>query len=132
MCTGSGCLGLSVAHNTNVNVTLVDISKKALKVAKHNNKYNNDLRAKEEKVAINPNFVLSNLFSNVNCKYDIIVCNPPYFCNSLVSPDAKRTMARHTSELEFKDLLSSVKRLISSNGLFLLFCLMMLERVLLN
>jgi release factor glutamine methyltransferase len=41
LCTGSGCLGLSVAHNTNVNVTLSDISKQAIKIAKFNNKCNN-------------------------------------------------------------------------------------------
>lgn len=78
LCTGSGCLGLSVAHNTNVNVTLSDISKKAINIAKHNNKYNNKLRASEQKSPVNPNFVVSDLFESINCKYDIIVCNPPY------------------------------------------------------
>ena len=78
LCTGSGCLGLSVAHNTNVNVTLSDISKQAIKIAKFNNKYNNKLRQLEKKSPINPNFVLSDLFDNIECKFDIIVCNPPY------------------------------------------------------
>ena len=78
LCTGSGCLGLSVAHNTNVNVTMSDISKKAIKIAKFNNKYNNRLRVLEQKSMINPNFVVSDLFDNITCKYDLIVCNPPY------------------------------------------------------
>ena len=78
LCTGSGCLGLAVAHNTNVNVTLSDISKKAIKVAKYNNKYNNKIRVDQSKSPINPNFVLSDLFERIECKYDIIVCNPPY------------------------------------------------------
>lgn len=78
LCTGSGCLGLSIAHNTNVNVTLSDISKKAIKIAKYNNKYNNKLRSLDHKSQINPNFVVSDLFDNIDCRYDIIVCNPPY------------------------------------------------------
>lgn len=78
LCTGSGCLGLAVAQNTYVNVTLSDISKKAISVAKHNNKYNNSIRQDKEKSAINPNFVVSNLFENIKCKFDMIVCNPPY------------------------------------------------------
>ena len=78
LCTGSGCLGLSVAHNTNVNVTLSDISKKAIRIAKYNNKYNNKLRVLDQKSPVNPNFIVSDLFDNINCKYDIVVCNPPY------------------------------------------------------
>lgn len=78
LCTGSGCLGLSVAHNTNIITTLSDISKKAIKIAKHNNKINNNLRKEEKKSAINVNFVVSDLFDNITERFDIIVCNPPY------------------------------------------------------
>lgn len=78
LCTGSGCLGLSVAHTTNVIATLSDISKKAIKIAKQNNKINNNLRKEENKSAINVNFVVSDLFECITEKFDIIVCNPPY------------------------------------------------------
>ena len=78
LCTGSGCLGLAVAHSTNINVTLSDISKKAIRIAKHNNKYNNKLKAEAKSPSINPNYIVSDLFENINCRYDVIVCNPPY------------------------------------------------------
>ena len=39
--------------------------------------------------------------------YDTIVCNPPYFIDSLKSPDKKRTTARHTDELTYEDLFKS-------------------------
>lgn len=78
LCTGSGCLGLAVAHNTGVNVTLSDISKKAIKIAKSNNKYNNLMRDDNNLPFINPNFIVSDLFNKIPCVFDIIVCNPPY------------------------------------------------------
>ncbi|MCX8074645.1 MAG: peptide chain release factor N(5)-glutamine methyltransferase [Clostridia bacterium] len=74
MCTGTGCIGISIAKNSNVEkVKLVDISKGALNVAKKNIILNN----MEEKCEI----LNSNLFSNFiesDAKYDIIVSNPPY------------------------------------------------------
>ena len=41
--------------------------------------------------------------------FDAIVCNPPYFADSLQSPDMQRTIARHTVSLSFRDLCVSVR-----------------------
>lgn len=69
MCTGSGCIAISVDKKcNNAVVTAVDISDKALKVAKENN-----IRNKGEVT-----FVKSNLFENIKDRYDIIISNPPY------------------------------------------------------
>lgn len=72
MCTGSGCVGISIANNSNIeNITLVDISKKALEVANRNIELN--------KVKKQIELISSDLFSNLkDKKYDIIVSNPPY------------------------------------------------------
>lgn len=48
--------------------------------------------------------------------YDLIVTNPPYFNNSLQSPDNKRTAVRHAVTLTFKEILASANRLISPTG----------------
>jgi len=69
MCTGSGCIGLSIAKNTKCRVVLSDISYKAINTAKSNATLNN---------IDNVEFVESNLFNNIHDKFDIIVCNPPY------------------------------------------------------
>ncbi len=75
MCTGSGCIGISIARLGKVeDVTCVDISKEALEVAKGNAEVNN---------VRNIHFVNSNLFEafpkNENdVKFDFIVSNPPY------------------------------------------------------
>ena len=69
MCTGSGCIAISLAkYIENSIVDAVDVSKKALTIAK--------LNAKKNNVCIN--FIESNLFTEVDDQYEIIVSNPPY------------------------------------------------------
>ncbi len=51
-------------------------------------------------------------------KYDNIVTNPPFFVDSLNSPDHGRNIARHSVELPFDELISSVDRLLSDEGCF--------------
>ena len=53
-------------------------------------------------------------------KFDLIVSNPPYFVDSLLPPDAKRSTARHTHDLSFEELDSAVCRLLADDGLFAL------------
>lgn len=50
--------------------------------------------------------------------YNLIVSNPPYFIQSMKSPDALRTMTRHTDTLPFDELLAGIKSLLSPNGGF--------------
>lgn len=68
LCCGSGALGLSIAKNTKAKVMLSDISIKALGVAKYNAKYNE----------LEVDFTRSDLFDNIEEKFDLIVSNPPY------------------------------------------------------
>jgi release factor glutamine methyltransferase len=81
MCTGSGCVGLSIAKNIKMSnekslaITLVDISEKALAVAKKNAE-----RLISEKDSVH--FVQSNLFENIPRTFDLIVTNPPYVPHS--------------------------------------------------
>lgn len=48
--------------------------------------------------------------------YDAIVCNPPYFINSLKNPLQTRTTARHTDSLSYQELIYHSKRLLKTNG----------------
>lgn len=50
--------------------------------------------------------------------FDSIISNPPYFIDSLLSPDAARTTARHTTTLSFEDLVGGVLRLLAEDGTF--------------
>lgn len=51
-------------------------------------------------------------------KFDAIISNPPYFVDSLLSPDDKRTTARHTATLSFEELVEGVMRLLAAEGTF--------------
>lgn len=67
--TGSGCIAITLNRLLDdSDVTGVDISSEALEVAKENNISNN----------ANVKFIESDLFSNVNERYDVIISNPPY------------------------------------------------------
>lgn len=72
LCTGSGAIAISIAKNiNNADIYAVDISEKALNVAKKN--------AERLGVSHRIKFIESNLFSKLNkIKFDIIVTNPPY------------------------------------------------------
>lgn len=76
MCTGSGCILLSLLKYSNDCVGVgADISDKALKIA-HKNAV--DLGMEEKLSDESLRFIQGNLFENVNETFDIIVSNPPY------------------------------------------------------
>lgn len=68
LCCGSGVLGVTVDLEKGAKVTLADVSKEALAVAKFN--------AKKLKARVK--VVKTDMFANVKGKFDVIVCNPPY------------------------------------------------------
>ena len=48
--------------------------------------------------------------------FNAVVCNPPYFVDSLECPDKQRTLARHTSALTYGELMSATRRLLADDG----------------
>lgn len=69
MCTGSGCIGVSLAvRNQGLAVTGADISGDALDMAEKN----------AENLGADVKFVQSDMFSEIEGNYDMIISNPPY------------------------------------------------------
>lgn len=90
MCTGSGCIGISVLKTLYAvdkipveklpQITLVDISEQALAIAKKNAANLLPEQSLIEKFS----FVQSDLFKKVQGNFDIILANPPYVPTSMV------------------------------------------------
>jgi len=49
-------------------------------------------------------------------KYDLIICNPPFFQNSLLGPDDLRNQARHNHTLSYQDLFLVIAKHLSGAG----------------
>lgn len=80
MCTGSGCILLSLLQYSNDCVGVgVDLSAEALTVAEANY-----AGLKEGKPDMDAVFLQGNLFENVTQKFDIIVSNPPYIRTDVI------------------------------------------------
>ena len=51
-------------------------------------------------------------------EFDAIVCNPPYFVDSLICPKDQRTLARHTVSLTYEQLMGTAYKLLKNDGVF--------------
>ena len=108
--TGTGLVALMMAQRfPEARVTAIDVDEGAVEQACEN-------------VAASPfadrvEVVWSDVQSFVGQTFDAIVCNPPYFANSLKCPDSRRTLARHSDSLTAADLAAAADRLLSSDGM---------------
>lgn len=64
---GYGPIGIYIAKTTSSNVDMVDINKRSISLAIKNSIKNN----------VNTNVFESNIYENINKKYDYIISNPP-------------------------------------------------------
>lgn len=77
MCTGSGCIGLSIAvFGRPSRIVLSDVSAEALCVAEKNRRH--ILKQDEYRLSSEVVFICGDLFDGIEGTYDVIVSNPPY------------------------------------------------------
>ncbi len=113
--TGSGVIALMLAQRCSdaniesVNIDAIDIDPQSAAQAKDN--------LESSPWSSNVSIYCCDFQSfESDCKYDLIVSNPPYFIDSLLPPNAERGVARHTTELSFEDLVDGVVRLLNRDG----------------
>ncbi len=116
--TGSGLIALMLAQRLSQDnmymMDAIDIDPNAITQAKKNfnsSPWNEHLHAHQ--------CALQDWHPNSDL-YDLIVSNPPFFVNSLKTPDAARTMARHTDSISFEELIYHSSQLLADKGIFAL------------
>lgn len=127
LCTGSGAIGISLAKNIdNCEMILSDISTYALEVATKNIKkivgasivrpQNNDNKSQKCKIKI----IQSDLFENIEEKFDIIVSNPPYIKSDVIKTLDKEVQNEPILALDGgKDGLDIYRKIIEQAHKFL-------------
>jgi len=109
--TGTGLVALMIAQRCNADIFAIEIDNNAVIQATDNK---NRSPWSERISIIQGDF---KTFES-NTKFDVIVSNPPYFSNSLLPPDIKRSTARHTNELSYYELIEGAAELLSPRGKF--------------
>lgn len=106
ICTGSGCIAIAIAKNTNFSCTGLDISKKALTIAKKNSTKNN-VNVTYEKMDI--------IKEDLKKEYDIIISNPPYISENEIVDNSTRfepqiaLLAKDNGLAFYKRILEQIK-----------------------
>ena len=123
LCTGSGCIGISIARNSDIEkVILVDISAKALDIADRNIEDNYI----EDKVSTMKSNLLDEIIKS-GIKTDMIVSNPPYIkSKDMASLDAnvkyEPTLALDggiTGMDFYEKIVEQAKLVLNNNGLLI-------------
>lgn len=105
LCCGSGCIGLTLKHlNKNIDVTLSDISPYALEVCDIN----------KRNLKIDAKIIESDLFNDINDKFDVIISNPPYIAENDVVDNIVLENEPHIALFAGNDGIEFYDRILSS------------------
>lgn len=108
--TGTGLLSLMMAQrNNNIHIDAIELDETAAMQARENV----DASPWKNRIEVLQGDVRSFPF---NKQYDMVICNPPFFNNSLLGDKSKRNAARHTLSLRYEDLLDVFNTVIKPVG----------------
>ena len=110
--TGTGVIALQMAQrNATAQISAVEIDETASRRARANF----DMSPWAERLSVE--CVAVQQFEPTE-QFDLVISNPPYFVDSLLPPDERRSTARHTHDLTFEELDAAVCRLLDDEGKF--------------
>lgn len=61
---------------------------------------------------------LEEFVEEIEDKYDLIICNPPFYSEDYKTKNNQRDLARFQDAMPFEYLIESVSKLLSENGIF--------------
>ena len=107
--TGSGCIAITLKKELDCNVDAVDISPKALEIAKLNAKNNN----------VDITFYEGDMLNPINKRYDVIISNPPYIAYNEEIMEIVKNNEPHTALYAEDNGLKYYKDIISNANKYL-------------
>jgi len=112
--TGTGVIALMLAQKFNdARIDAVEIDMAAAETAGRNFE-NSPFR---EQLHIHPVGISDYLDEHLDATFDLIVSNPPFYINSLESPEEKKKKAKHTDVSFFEMLMKDVAEYLTKDGL---------------
>ena len=114
LCTGSGAIAIAIAKNSDAIVYASDVSEDALDVAKLN----------ANSLGSNITFIESDLFNNINEKFDMIISNPPYIKTDVIDTLSNEVKNEPRLALDgkedglyfYKEIIKNAKGFLNPNG----------------
>lgn len=107
--TGTALVALMAAQRSTGNILAVEIDEAAVAQAREN------VAASPWSKRVSVEQCDFNSY-NTHLRFDAILSNPPFFVESLTSPNELRTQARHNNSLTFNNLLCRAAHLLTPNG----------------
>jgi tRNA1Val (adenine37-N6)-methyltransferase len=110
---GTGLLSLMLAQKTNANIHAVEIDEQAAMQAQQNFQQSNW----KKKLTVQHTSV-QDFTSNTQQQFNFIITNPPFYEQDLISDNAQKNTAHHSTSLTLQTLVACIKNLLSANGYF--------------
>ncbi len=107
---GTGLLSLMLAQrNSNIHIDAIELDADAAMQAQEN------ISASPwaDRVEVMQGDVTTHSFTR---QYDMVICNPPFFNNSLLGDDEQRNSVRHTISLSYEALLTVLQNVLTPTG----------------
>jgi tRNA1Val (adenine37-N6)-methyltransferase len=108
--TGTGVIAIMLAQRSSAEIVAIEPDYESFIEATANV---NICRWKERILVVNSD--LQSFFPDTGL-YDLVVTNPPYFSDSLKSPDQRKNASRHNDSLLSGDILIGASRLLTEEG----------------